>query len=41
MNGTKHKEWMERAKAKLYPYLYRKPLNVAAYLENFNSRRAR
>ena len=36
-----HKDFMRRAKERLYPYLYRKPLNVAAYLENFNSRRAR
>lgn len=38
--NERHKDFMKWAKAKLYPYLYRKPLDFRLYLSDFNARRA-
>ena len=35
-----HKQFMERARRKMFPLVFVKPLDVARYFENYASRRA-
>ena len=41
MDKQKRKSWIEAARRRLYPSLHRRPVDLSAYFDDYNCRRAR